>query len=239
MNTHRHYELNLGMRFQLKGVEFEVVYILRGSLRYASTTGGQQFHMDVEKFHTLVELGELVLLNTPNDGQISLIDAPTKLRVIRYVDAALKELKHPTVPRLLKPLIENVSRQINDKAPPGATTLARWIKKYRDNNNNVDILLKNKGNRSSRFSIDIELLINEAIEQVYLASEHRDAKDVLAYIVGKQYEKGFLNENLSKVKIPSIRTIQRKISRIDPYTLSKHKDGQLKAVVKLKLQVGR
>ncbi|RZK16349.1 MAG: hypothetical protein EOO43_14585, partial [Flavobacterium sp.] len=225
---------SVGMRFNLKGSEFEIVFIARGVIRYASDAGGRQFRIDVDRFHLLNEDAEITLIDPHIDGQISLLLAPQQIRQKRYIDAAINELEYPTAPRLLEPLIENISQEISDPRPPSVRTVARWVQKYNENNKEIDITSLGKGNRTYRFSIEIEVLLNEAIEQVFLVTERREAKDVLAYIVGKLYENEQLSEHLSKIKIPSVRTIQRRLALIDPYDVTKSKGGKISYERKLR-----
>ncbi len=216
---------SVGMRFILKGSEFEIVFISRGVIRYASNTGGRQFKMDLDRFHILLEKAEITLTDPHVDGQISLLLAPQQLRQKRYVVAVVSELKYPTSHRLLKPLIGNISQQISDPGPPSVRTVARWVKKYFENNKEIEVDSFGKGNRSYRYSVKVEMLLNEAIDKVFLVSERREAKDVLAYIVGKLYESEQLDEHHSEIKIPTLRTIQRRLALLDPFDIEKSKGG--------------
>lgn len=222
-------EPRVGLRFKLKGSEFEICHVRKGIIRYASDISGQQYRLDVDKFYSLTERKEIILLYAPVNGQISTGTANRLLRIKRYIDAAITELKYPTSPKLLKPLIEKVSELIKDEVPPSPQTVARWINKYTNNGEPIEILNHKKGNRNLRFTIDVEILVNEAIDQVYMKQERREAKDVLAYIVGKLYEAEVLNEKYSNINVPNIRTIQRRLNQLDPYEVAKNKGGKITA----------
>lgn len=215
-----------GTRFELSGVNFEVTFVHRGEISYASTTGGKQFRITIDRFFSLINENKLVCHEIPKEGQVPLSDASKFLRRKRYVDAALSELQYAGSQHKLEPIIATVSQELNDAKPPHPSTVAKWIKLHRDSSGNLSSYTKNQGNRSTRYSEDVELLIHEAISEVYLVAEHRDAQDVLAYIVGKLYEKNLLDHHLSTIVIPNIRTIQRRIQSLDPYILASVKDGK-------------
>lgn len=225
----QHIEPRVGLRFKLKGSEFEICHIRKGVIRCASNISGQQYRLDVDKFHALTKSKEIMCLDVPIEGQIPSGDANKMLRIKRYIDAATNELKYPKSPKLLKPLIKTISELINDKNPPSPKTVARWINRYTIKEQQISIRTSEKGNRNLRFSINIEMLIKEAIETVYKKQERREAKDILAYVVGKLYESEQLNENYSKVAVPNIRTIQRRLKQLDTYEVSVKKDGKINA----------
>jgi len=130
----------------------------------------------------------------------------------------------------LKKVIIKVAEEIKDNTPPSSRTVIRWIKQYLQTNSNLLSLHKNRpGNKFLRFSPEIELLIANAIENVYLnTKEHRTSLDVLAYVLGKMLEKNI------QCTPPSLRTIQRRIEKLDPYLITKAREGSRSANQKFK-----
>jgi putative transposase len=218
-------KLYTGTRFELSGVNFEITFIHRGEISYASTTGGKQYRMTVDRFFSLVDEKKIICHEIAKEGQISLLDAPKHIRRKRYVDAALNELQYGGSQHRLEPIIATVSEELNDAKPPHPSTVAKWIKLHRDSSGIISSFSKNQGNRSTRYAAEVELLIHEAITEVYLVTEHREAQDVLAYIVGKLYERDHLSRHSSNYVIPNIRTIQRRLKSLDPYLIASVKDG--------------
>jgi len=58
----------------------------------------------------------------------------------------------------------------------------------------------------------------------YMSAEKRTATNVLAHVHGF-----LLEQNISGQKVPSIRTIRRRINKIDPYLLIRVKQGSIAA----------
>ncbi|WP_297810810.1 Mu transposase C-terminal domain-containing protein [uncultured Methylophaga sp.] len=101
------------------------------------------------------------------------------LRKLAYVN----EAKHFYDVRLTQKqkldLINRVAEEIQDSKPPKSwTTITRWIKSYINSDENINSLVDEhfkKGNRTPRFGIEVEALIQKAIDH-YLTRERPTIK---------------------------------------------------------------
>ncbi len=212
-----------GIRFIFTGhdSEFEITSTNYGMIRYAAIAGGKPFSISIESFTERYTSGEIECIFLPTRELINPSKSAEIRRKERYVQAALGMLFYPTALEPLTDLIKNVALEIEDQSPPSARTVSRWIYRYRSNNNNA-LSLNNqfKSNNYLRFPPEIYQIILLGIHDVYLKPEYRTSKDVQAFILGKCAELGISTEY-----IPSCRTIQRYINKLDPFEVTKIKKG--------------
>ncbi|MCH7333986.1 Mu transposase C-terminal domain-containing protein [Acinetobacter modestus] len=213
-----------GLRFTFSNQDdyvFEITTITYGIIRYAAVIGGKSFTLSLESFEQYFKNDEIKCVLAPE----KLIINPDKCSEIqrkeRYVKSALYKLYAPTALIPLKNLITEVATDIEDQKPPSPRTVARWINKYRSSShNNLSLSGEYKGNKTLRFPPEIYQIISQGIKEIYLTPEYRTSKDVQAYILGKLIEQG-----ISTRYLPSKRTIQRYIEKLDPYLVTKIKKG--------------
>ncbi|MCH4248515.1 MAG: DDE-type integrase/transposase/recombinase [Acinetobacter populi] len=212
---------NIGTRFSFHDSQFEISFIGHGICRYSALAGGRTFQIPYDQFENWYQSG---LVEYDFNASNLLVDpqmTANMMRKLRYVKTALTELPYPTAIQALTFLIQKVANELQDQIPPHPRTVARWIQTYRLNHQRTEVLEKKKsGNHYVRFSLEIERLIHQAIQEVYLCAERRDGKDVLAFVVGKAMENGWGSH-----KIPCLRTIERRINRLDPYVVINAKKG--------------
>lgn len=230
----------IGLRFTIYGSEFEVTYVAAGTVRYAATAGGKPYRIPYERFMEMLESGSLQILNgemerMSADGVVrklpELNEAETRagIRQARYVEAVLAQLNSPQSRKQLEKLIPVLAAEFEDTDPPKPRTVAGWVQRYFYEGRTGNAFTPRghlRGNRTLRFSPEIEALISEGIQKSYLNSERRNAKDVLAHVVGKLAEQGLLTKHGSSIKVPSKRTIERRIKELDPYVVALAKRGK-------------
>lgn len=236
------YKPRVGMRFHIRGSEFEVTFTEMGFVRYASVNGGNICRITFDRFLELQTESELSVINSELHGKDAMEGAHSTsianlsdaelgdtMRKFRYAEAALSELTCPNSLAQLREWIPKIAELLQDKTPPAARTVSRWVQKFlQEGKESLIGPTTNRGNRSLRFSPEIEMLTLEAVDS-FMQQENRDSNDVLAYIVGKLAEKNLLNKDGTKVKIPVTRTIRRYINRLDPYLLVRIKKGVVAA----------
>ncbi|MBW7569079.1 DDE-type integrase/transposase/recombinase [Chromobacterium subtsugae] len=241
--TDKSYLPRAGLRFAIYGSEFEVTYVAAGMVRYAATAGGKPYRIPYERFMEMQASSTLLILNSELE-RISADGIDRKLpeldqramremvRHARYVEAAVTQLSHPRSVKRLEKLIPVLAAEFADVDPPAPRTVAWWVQKYFQESKAVTAFIPRehlRGNRTLRFSPQVEMLITEGIQQVYLLPERRHAKDVLAHIVGKFAEQGLLDAHSAVIKLPSLRTIERRIKDLDPYVITMAKRGKVAA----------
>lgn len=241
--TNKSYLPRAGLRFAIHGSQFEVTYVAAGMVRYAASAGGKPHRIPYERFMEMQASGTLQILNSELermsadgiDRKLPELDQRgmrAMVRHARYVEAAVTQLSHPRSLKRLEKLIPVLAAEFADADPPAPRTVAWWVQKYFQESKAVTAFMPRghlRGNRTLRFSPQVEMLITEGIQQVYLLPERRHAKDVLAYLVGKLAEQGLLDARSAVIKLPSLRTIERRIKDLDPYVITMAKRGKVAA----------
>ncbi|APU47943.1 MULTISPECIES: Mu transposase C-terminal domain-containing protein [Acinetobacter] len=216
---------SIGTRFLFRGSQFEISFIGHGICRYSAIAGGRIFQIPYHQFEEWYKSGLVEYEFNASNLLTSPEMTVSTIRKFRYVQAAITKLPYPTAVQPLTILIQQIAKEIQDQIPPSPRSVARWIRVYRLSNQCSESLEKKKsGNHYVRFSLEIERLIHQAIQAIYLCSERRDGKDVLAFVIGKAMENGWVSH-----KIPCLRTIERRINRLDPYVVINAKKGSRSA----------
>jgi putative transposase len=224
-----------GFRFELYGAHFEVTIVHAGMVRYAATAGGRQHRIQLVEFRKLRRAGLLLPSNDspPSVEQeaapvplstMSAVESRGTIRTRRYVSAAITELSSPRSLTALVSVIASTSALIEDGKPPSPRTVARWVKKHLENRPLVATGRRSSGNRTLRFTPDVELKFLEALP-VYLTPEHRECKDVRDTLIGLLAEGNLLSSDGKPVKVMSLRTVQRRIRKLDPFEVVRARKG--------------
>ncbi|MDY6487769.1 DDE-type integrase/transposase/recombinase [Acinetobacter faecalis] len=213
-----------GFRFYFKehpDYIFEIGSVTHNAIRYAAIAGGKSFSIHSNEFESCYISGEILCVFAPDKLIINPKHSAEIHRRERYVISALQLLEYPTSDHLLSDLIPKISAQIKDPKPPSSRTVARWITQYKFSlDNKLSLKHKSKGNFNLRFSPEIYQILNQAIDEVYLKPEYRSSKDVQAHMLGQFMEQGIPLDNL-----PTRRSIQRYIKKLDPFIELKVKKG--------------
>ncbi|WP_426087914.1 transposase [Janthinobacterium sp. PSPC1-1] len=226
----------VGMRFELHGARFEVSFVAHGSVRYAATAGGHVHQINFDRFIDLQKSGKITSTDGTSTG-LSEYGGPGVMRKHRYVEAALRTLIRPTARGPLAEIIGLVAKEISDPAPPSTRTVAYWICNFRKAGFNGLIPQPPSGNSTERFGVEIEQLVGDAIREQYLTRERRGGDVVHCQVVGKAVGLELLGTSHC-MRIPTIRTIQRRLRKLDPYIVAKAQNGAL-AANKLARAAGR
>lgn len=235
---------SVGMRFQMRGSDFEVCFAHQGVVRYASVAGGMPYRITFSRFIELQAQNEAAVLKPElyahdeiekvADGNYSIVGLATDalrrgMRRVHYAEAAMAELVFPNSIKHIDAWLPTFAEQIKDPEPPKARAVSKWVNKLRTNGRDALLVSeKKRGNRTLRFSPEIHFLVLEAAE-TFMQAEQRDITDFMAHIAGRLAEQDLLTKDGEKVKIPSESTIRRIIRKIDPYLLLRIKKGPLAA----------
>lgn len=214
--------ISIGDRFDYKEQVYEICYNEFDTIRYAEVKGGKMHFITKEDFTKKIITGEI------NYHEIKKRSTHKNLALnINEVDIYINyitENKISTSQKKLEKAINNVrilNPEIKYIAP---STLARYIRKIKSNNNNKACLYtKAKGNKYPRFSLEIENIINEEISNFIYKKEKYTALDVHDVI------KYRIESKDKDAKVPTLRTIYRRLEKIDGYQLTKHKKSKSSA----------
>jgi putative transposase len=175
----------IGLRFELHGAEFEVAFVARGMVRYAATAGGRQHKMLLPDFAELVRANKINVKGDSVRRTVHVHNASALVRKHRYVEAVLRQLPHPTARKPLNSVIQQVAAELNDPAPPTDRAVIYWIRAFELHGEQGLLRKRGSGNYGLQFDPEVELIINEAIHQIYLKPERSSAVDIRSYVVGK------------------------------------------------------
>lgn len=219
----------VGLRFELHGAEFEVVFVARGMVRYAATAGGRQHKMPLADFAELVRTHKIAVKSESARRTVHEHNAPALVRKHRYVEAVLRQLPHPTARKALNAVIQQVAAELNDPAPPTDRAVIYWLRAFELRGEQGLLRKRGSGNYALQFDPEVELLINEAIQQIYLKPERSSAVDIRSYVVGKLAESGLCSAFHNDIRVPTLRSIQRRLKQLDPYVVARAQRGELAA----------
>lgn len=216
------FNLNIGDRFTYNDECYEICYIEQETIRYSNFISGNMYFITKDDLIKKILYGDIKLttLSTPllHKNQTLTID-----EIFQYIDYVVSN-KIPCSIKHLNFAIINITQENPSLRRIAASTLARYIKKYRDNSNSLNVFYQGiGGNNSFRFSIEVEKIINEVLLNFIKERENFSPND--AYLIIKERIRA-LNTN---TKVPSERTIYRRVHKFDPYIMVKNKEGKRKA----------
>ncbi len=138
------------------------------------------------------------------------------------ISRVLESTSNKRTATTLEPIISLVSREIKDSQPPSWLTLYRWLKIYSSSGEDIRGLVplhSAKGNRQSRLNPEVQQIIKNAINQVYLNTTQAEGADVYDRVIIEINQSNRLRSALGqeKLAIPNITTIYRALAKLDPH----------------------
>ena len=170
--------------------------------------------------------------------QLALKDAAVDVFMQTYPDAVLHRAKaklafvrrlknEPITASTIVPLIQEIW---SDKAlwkgqcvftkPPHFTTVACWIRSYREAGDDIRALADkhhNKGNEDSRYGPEVEALADDVIETLYLVAERPSIADCLAILRGRVARLNQTRLPSEQLTRPTYAYLKRKIAELPAY----------------------
>lgn len=221
------FQLKIGDRFKYRDELYEICYIENETIRYSNSISGNMYFLTEYDFINKILNGDIKLTNL-SIPQFHKNKALTIEEIFKYLNYVFSN-KIPCSIKHLKIAIINITKENPNLRKISASTLARYIKIYRDNSDSFHGFYQGTGgNRSLRFPIEIEEIINEVISDFIKERENFSPSD--AHVIIKDR---ILSLNLNAT-IPSERTIARRFKRLDPYIVFKNKNGAKEANKKFK-----
>lgn len=221
------FQLKIGDRFKYRDELYEICYIENETIRYSNSTSGNMYFLNEYDLINKILNGDIKLTNL-SIPQFHKNKALTIEEIFKYLNYVFSN-KIPCSTKYLKIAIINITKENPNLRKISASTLARYIKIYRDNSDSFHGFYQGAGgNRSLRFPIEIEEIINEVISDFIKERENFSPSD--AHVIIKDR---ILSLNLNAT-IPSERTIARRFERLDPYIVFKNKNGAKEASKKFK-----
>jgi putative transposase len=228
--------LQSGAQFELFGSPFEVITVRNSDVRLSPMNGGPMSVYEISTLAELIKRGDIAVKFTPQlsgddrrSGRVGLRnDQIAKLdRCLQYVRGI--EQRAPGAcgsQKAIKRHIADIAKEIGDEAPPGASTIAAWFKKWRDQGR-LDAALAPapKPSRRDFSKIDPQVLeiADQAIRDLYLKREHASIRAVYSRIVLDVAQ--FNIKNKTNLQRPSEHIVRKIIKSIDQYEKDRAQRG--------------
>lgn len=220
-------KLKIGDRFKYRDEFYEICYVENEIIRYSNFINGNMHFITKDNLIQKILNGDIKLTNL-SIPQFHKNKALTIEEIFKYLNYVFSN-KVPCSIKHLKIAIINITKENPNLRKISASTLARYIKIYRDNSNSFHGFYQGiGGNRSLRFPVEIEEIINEVISDFIKERENFSPSDAHLIIKNRILA---LNPN---AKIPCERTVYRRFERLDPYIVIKNKNGSKEANRKFK-----
>lgn len=213
------FNINIGDRFTKNYQNFEICFIDQQTIRYANIDSSLMHFITFDDLISKISTKEIVYnsiyINKLHSNHRATLEDINKYLTYVFENKISCSKKH------LRIAIKEISALYPDIKLVSDSTLARYIKKYRDNFSSYEIFYnKSSGNTSLRFPIYIENIITEVLLEIIKEKECFTAIDAYLEIKGKILKMD------KEATIPTLRTIYRRLERFDPYQQIKNKKGK-------------
>ncbi|WP_158608440.1 DDE-type integrase/transposase/recombinase [Stagnimonas aquatica] len=227
--------VQFGAQFKMLSSDYEVVHVGKDQLRITPMQGGPTRVMKFETLSELVEQGQIKAEYTPpsasdplGEGLYSgLTEAQLEQlkRRLHYVHGVYRANENPCSQKEIRAQIPELAKRLSDQDPPGASTIASWVKLWLDGGRRDAALMPSiKPSRAvSSLDPDVDRIVSESIQQVYMTRQRNSMKAVCAdvHLRITQYNE----HSAAQLEAPSAETIRRIIQRIDLYARNKERYG--------------
>jgi len=129
--------------------------------------------------------------------------------------------------------IEEVSRARNEERPPHITTVYRWHRGFLIAQKDIRAMFSKiemrGGKNRSRLAPEVEAIIDEKIEAIFLKQKSSSAEEVHDAVFLSVQKINTMRIEGEWLKMPGLRTIQRRISRLYGFDVAVARYGQTEA----------
>lgn len=214
-----------GTRFEMHDSEFEIRFVYGENISYSSVAGGKICHLPAHSFKKLLEDGN-AKITFDSSPTINQDNAYEIARRKRYIDPIIGAMKGRLLQSRAQAMINNLAEELKERAP-AFHTVKKWITSFK-RYGNQGLVPKSNGNRHFRFAIDTESILNKAIGNAYSKALPLVATEIHAEVANTLIEFAKA-QGLKEIKVPSLRTVQRRIIALDPYARLRAEVGKQKA----------
>ncbi|MEM8673442.1 MAG: Mu transposase C-terminal domain-containing protein [Cyanobacteria bacterium P01_G01_bin.67] len=239
--------LKEGVRFELHSREYKIIECVSpGEWKIIDVVTGRQSSLSEDVITNFLFKGELSFINAAHQSHIAFPDLNEKKKNDaiwreKYVTAVLDEGIQQFSQRNVEPIIrevyckiqvaDNLVQEVKDKPQPSFISVYRWLKKYKQSEEDIHSLVSNvskKGNRKSRLAPEVRSIIQQAIEEIYLSRNQGSVKDTYDRVIVLIVEENRYRQslNLPELKIPSYVTIGQIIKKIPSHERDRARLGK-------------
>lgn len=196
--------------------------VSRDTVRLACLDGRNVINESYESLDQLSERGSITFLSEEYwKGDVVFRDYPASIqyevaRRLKYVQGFLRSEHKKRSREKLKPIIAEVSRDIEDCSSPSESTLLNWIKSYMDQGMKAKGLIPkhaNKGNRKKKLSF-IVIEIIKTVKKHYYNKNKMSAKSAWRKVESKILEHNLYSDENKQQKIPAYSTVKYHLDQL-------------------------
>lgn len=177
----------------------------------------------IGKSHRVISDNDFAQAKLRRSYVTAILDLPaTQSRVAPYIYAHWVKLKAPTI-------------------APNPGTVLRWKAKYLAAGKDITALVDasdRKGNYNPRYPKEVERIVDEAIENVYLTRERKTAQDTLDRATVRVVEENKLRPKADQLPRPTRRLVQRAIHAIPAFERYVARYGHTAAIRRFRTVLG-
>lgn len=179
--------------------------------------------------------------STPPDmGHLSSASRTETLRRINYIVELKNKGAFGGSQAILRAAIADVADKLRDPFPPHYTTVYRWLRRHvtatLDLRSLFSRLAQRGGPGQSRLQPEVEAIIHDKIDAIYLARKVCSAEDIHNAVFLELQKENTTRIESEWLKVPGLRTIQRRVQSISAYDKAIAKFGHKEAERQFSIQ---
>ncbi|HHH35407.1 MAG TPA: hypothetical protein ENK48_01095 [Gammaproteobacteria bacterium] len=222
--------LQVGAQFKLSAFPYEVAHVSTKGLRICPIEGGSSRLISFETVRQLQAEDQIEIIypqpKADAASRAGLTEAQCRAldRKLKYVRAVFHQTLRIGSQTAIARIIAEAARDMQDEAPPAPSTVAGWIKKWRDGGMTDAALMPRL--KPSRRQVDpvLDEIIQNAIQKVYMNRQRNSVAAVHAEVLIAVAEHNA--HAASPIRTPSKETIRKAIHRIDSYQRDLKRHGK-------------
>ncbi len=226
------FTFSIGSMFHIDGLPFKILRTTEdGRLVVESSDGSARLEdsnvllgLYVQRRLTFIDnalsaIAPASLLQRP----LSTFSDDTQAQAIRrkkYIEFIRQYGPIPSTPAQLVPLIKICAASINDLTPPSPISIYRWNRRLIAAQNDTRALIGKahlRGRAGSRINAELQVLVQEAIEQVYLSPQRNTIEETYSHLEHLIANANKFRDAANKLIKPSKSTVTRVVRDLDKY----------------------
>lgn len=243
--------LGIGTRFLLHGRAFEITEQIeqdKFKVKDLEFSGVFQEYSG-DKIRKSLESGELIfsekgknttgdLIKTYDIDDIEMLPEKMQEEVKKRYNAI-----QPLINLEVEALNSYVQRRVEELSDTGINvsraSLYRWLKAYRESNEDMRSLVSgyhNRGSKGNRINGEVDVIIDQVINELYKNKEKITINSVFEMVFHKidlnnelAEKKKLIHPKKEKLIHPSLSTVRRRVLEINSYDLAQSRNGNLYA----------
>jgi len=140
--------------------------------------------------------------------------------------------------KTMEPLIRSISEQVHDMKPPSWRTLARDYGRWQSAGRDIRAIISrtsDRGTRGTRMHPEIQAIVEQVIEELYMTAERKRVPEVHLEIVRRVSDRNKFRPENDSLPVPNQRMVYREIARRPPYEAMVARYGKRRAEMEFRI----